>query len=61
VNLEALTGEAPEPYRAHVQPRPLLANREIAAFTAAARDVADGLAGEELTGYGTALLALVAT
>jgi transcriptional regulator with XRE-family HTH domain len=57
----ALTGDVPEQYRAHAQPRPLLASRDIAAFTAVARDVADGLAGPELTGYGTALLAMAAT
>ena len=57
----ALTGDVPEPHCAHAQPRPLMASRDIAAFAAVARDVVDGLAGPELTGYGTALLALAAT
>lgn len=56
----ALTGDVPPAY-AHAQSGPLLASRDIAAFTAVACDVADGLAGAELTGYGTALLALAAT
>lgn len=59
----ALTGDVPEQYRARVQAqgRPLMASRDIAAFTTVAHNVADGLIGEELTGYGSALLALAAT
>jgi transcriptional regulator with XRE-family HTH domain len=57
----ALTGDVPEPYRPWTQTGPLLARRDATAFLAAARDLADGTAGLELAGYGTALLALATT
>jgi hypothetical protein len=54
----ALTGAAPDRFRAYAPARPLLSADDIAAFVAAARELSSGSYGSDLASFGTALVAL---
>ena len=54
----ALSGAIPQRYRAYVKAGPLLCERDVALFTAAARDLRAGSRGLQLVSYGAALVAL---
>ena len=54
----ALSGAIPQRYRAYVAAGPLLCERDVALFTAAARDLRAGSCGFQLASYGAALVAL---
>ena len=54
----ALSGAIPQRYLAYVKAGPLLCERDLALFTAAARDLRAGSRGLQLASYGAALMAL---
>jgi transcriptional regulator with XRE-family HTH domain len=54
----ALTGTAPDRYRAYRPTGPLLARPDVILFAVAARNLQAGLHGSDLASYGTALVAL---
>jgi hypothetical protein len=56
----ALSGVAPDRYRAYAPTGPLLARPDVILFAAAARDLQADSCGSDLTGYGAALIALTA-
>jgi transcriptional regulator with XRE-family HTH domain len=53
-----LTGVAPARYSPHAS-APLLVAQDVIAFTTIARDLSSGSHGDQLTGYGAALVSLV--
>jgi transcriptional regulator with XRE-family HTH domain len=54
----ALTGTAPNRYRAYAPTSPLLAKLDVIFFAAAARNLQAGSHGSDLASYGAALIAL---
>jgi hypothetical protein len=58
----ALTGVPPERYRPWApNASPLMASRDVSAFTALAQDLTTGSHGDQLASYGAALTALTAS